>query len=137
MKAVAPRSSGADASQDWKRTVNRPFRYVRPYPGRFVLRFPDDEAQAALAELREYREAWRSKVEAIQREAEHGRMRLSAPDGTDGRTAIERVGSVVRTIVRRPTHDEVLLMYEVDDLRRTLETLDDAIRRLEAYVARE
>jgi hypothetical protein len=134
VKAVAPRSSGADASGDWKRTVSRPFRYLRPHAGRFELRFHDDEAVAALEEVREYREAWQSKLTAVEQEAERGRMRVTADAGA-GRFGMERVGAAVRTLVRRPSHDDVLLTYEIEDLRRTLETLDDAIRRLEEYIA--
>jgi hypothetical protein len=134
-RAVPPRSSGADASQDWKRTTVRAFRYVRPHAGRFDLRFHDEEALEALAELVEYREAWRSKLEAVRREADEGRVRIADADAGPERDGVARISFAVRSLVRRPSREAVLLTYELEDLRRTLETLDDAIRRLEAYVA--
>jgi hypothetical protein len=135
-KAVPPRSSGADASRDWKRTTFRPFRYVQAHAGRFDLHFHDEEALEALTELVEYREAWRSKLEAVRREASEGRVRIEDGAGRAERDGVERVSAAVRALVRRPSREAVLLTYELEDLRRTLETLDDAIRRLEEYIAR-
>jgi len=132
VKGVAPRSHGTDAGAGWNRTTSGPFRFVRPHGDRFDVHFHDGEESAALEELREYRRSWESKLFALQLEA--GRATAEgAPRGREsGRLGF--VGAAARRLGGR-SREEVLLTYQIEDLRRTLGTIDDAIERLGAYVA--
>jgi hypothetical protein len=131
MPRVLP-SAGVSRSTDGQpsRVTSGPFRYVVPHGYRFDVHFHEPEAPEALDELRRYRADWAERLRALEQQVETLAAETQPPAH-----AVGRLESALRTFRHRPPRELVMLRYEAEEIRRTLGTIDDAIARLERFVA--